>query len=231
MLSMWAISLLSKWGRHASFPRGFVSHPLSILCPLICMMSEFLNTSLTNNSLPYIYADITALTMCEHGTAKWKWMIDDDLGLNAFCVRYLEHSIVNMSVCMMSHFPISWLAFIQGVLVSASLEFVDLPGTSGTRLNIRIINLSTLGWQCLDREEVEHHPVPYLSVGLVYAHVCVSLPEACEIQNLIYPHYFSSITPPFPVGISIYFLHHILFNVTSWPILYLTDINKMFHRV
>lgn len=53
------------------------------------------------------------------------------------------------------------MAFVQGVLVSPALTgFVDLPGTSGTRLNIRIINLSTVGWQCLDREDVEHHPVP-----------------------------------------------------------------------
>lgn len=113
------------------------------------------------------------MTMCEHRTAKWKQMINDNSGLNVFCIRFLEHSLVNMSVGMISHFPISWLAFIQGVLVSPSLEFVDLPGTSGTRLNIRIINLSTLGWQCLDREEVEHHPVPYSSVGLVYVRVCV----------------------------------------------------------
>lgn len=50
--------------------------------------------------------------------------------------------------------------FVQGVLVPSPLMgFINLSGTFGTRLNIRIINLSAFGWQCLDRKEVGR-PIP-----------------------------------------------------------------------
>ncbi len=162
---------VSKQGRHASFPDGFTSHPLPILSFEInsCMISEFQNFfpvsvicfslhlccyyvlhhshaqasscemkmnnmfSVVPNSLACIFNIVSHIqsTFCQH--VYWCYTISLFSERPLFRVRWFQHLVRGLLACLEPF---------------------------GTRLNIRIISLSAVGWQCLDSEEEGRHPAP-----------------------------------------------------------------------